>query len=222
MESNNEIIRQKLKKTITKENIRLMEINIEYPSIKALPDEKIKERINNFYRRIAESYAAFCERSAERINIREFTSSFSKHMGGTMKYMVSLNSYEYLSIVCECSFYDGYFKRKSRISQTWRLSDGIMLPHTYFLKREGLNHKMLKRKIGDIVTEKIREDVNDFTYTDKSYKKYAYNIDPKNYFLCTNGLAFWFQPGTLAPVSEGFPTFVVPFKKEKSHRDGSS
>ncbi len=222
MEQNSNITTQRIKSTVTKENAKIMEINIEYPSLNKSENDEASKRINSFYLKLAKSYSAFCEKMAERVNTAEFLSSSMHPMGGVMKYVIPFNTSEYISIVCEISFFDGYFKRTSRLSQTWDAVKGIMLPCSYFLKREGLSVKAVKKKVGDIISQKIREERNDFSYTDKSYKKYAYNADPKNYFLCSRGIAFWYGSGTLAPSSEGFPTFVIPCKKEKSHPEGGS
>ncbi len=199
-----------------------MEINIEYPTIKMSSEGNNITYINNFYQKLAESYSSYCEKRANRINISSFITERSRYMGGVLKYIISHNNSDYLSIVCEASFFDGYFKTLSRITQTWRLQDGILLPCTYFIKKEGLTPQKVKKKVGDMITEKIKSNKPEFTYTDTSFKKYAYNVNPNNFFLCSNGLAFWFEPGTLAPHSEGFPTFVIPYKKEESHQEGSS
>jgi hypothetical protein len=72
--------------------------------------------------------------------------------------------------------------------------------------------RKIRKKIGDMISENLKEENHTFSFTEKGVRRYAYSINAENMFLCKNGLAFWFDAGTIAPESEGFPTFVIPKK----------
>lgn len=207
---------EKYRKTLTFENKKVLEINIEYPLFDKDDNNSDFKVINEFYKKLSDNYINYCEailynkikkHYAENDNIRPF--------GEILKFFIPYNSKDFVSVICEITHFDGYFKKAKRVNHTWYYKDKVMLPISYFYKEIGMSHKKIKKYIGDSIMEKIKKGNTDFSYTDKSIKKYAYNVNTNNYYLCKKGVAFWFDTGTIAPESEGFPAFVIPYKEKE-------
>ncbi|MBR3995416.1 MAG: DUF3298 domain-containing protein [Clostridia bacterium] len=210
------IKKERLRKTLTFENIKVLEMNIEYPVFNRNEVDADYKSINDFYKKLSDNYINYCELVLYNRIKKHYTHNDNiKPFGEIMKFFAPHNSKDYVSVICEITHFDGYFKRTTRINQTWQYKDNIMLPANYFYKKIGMSHKKIKKYIGDIIMEKIKNGNADFSYTDKSVRKYAYNVNTNNYYLCKKGVAFWFDTGTIAPESEGFPAFVIPYKEKE-------
>lgn len=207
-----EIITGRIRKTIKNDASPLVEVNIEYPVIRSNYQNDNYNKINDFYSRCSESFYIYCEKKISEKARTKMNSTDFRTFGEIVKFFVPFCDNEYLSVVCDITHFDGYFKKTSRLSQTWRIEDAVILPVYYFLRKEGVTTKIIRRNIGDIIHKSIGNDREEFSYTAQSIKKYACKVNTKNYFLSDRGMAFWFESGTLAPESEGFPTFIIPYK----------
>ena len=205
---------EKIRNTIKKDGRRIMEINIEYPIVQG-NNEKSFDRINKFYSEIAEKYFAYSKKNGNRISESSDEALYnSKAYGEIMKKHIALKTEKYLSVVIEIIHFDGYFSKRMRFSQTWNVEKQIILPLSYFLKMNRETRYSIKRKIYNKIIDEIKKGDSSFSYTTESIKKYAGNVNPNNFFLCENGIAFWYDCGTLAPENEGFPTYIVPYKSK--------
>ena len=213
-----EIKKEKIRKTLNDDLNNIMEINIEYPELHSAENNKSVAQINRFYSGISASFFKYCEKKFRKIKQSNDSGEKTK-TAEIMKYFVPLKNENYLSVVYEITHYDGCFSETHRIAQTWNIKQGLILPVTFFLKSNGLNVRRIKKEVGDIIMQGIKESESDFSYTLKSIKRYAYRVDPENYFLCEKGIAFWFDKGTLAPDTEGFPAFVIPITNKKELSD---
>ncbi len=199
----------KIKKTVTENGVPVLKINIEYPEICGSLS-KSENVYNNFYRTLTENYAKYCEEKLSRRIMRSnLKNPDFRPYGEIMKYYITANNERYISTVCEITHFDGYFSKTQRYSHVWDISKGIILPYEYFLRKNGMTVKKVRSEIAGMIVDRIKNGGGEFSYTENSVKRYAFKCDPNNYFLTENGIAFWFPRGTLAPESEGFPTYVI-------------
>ncbi len=212
---------ERIRKTVRNENgIKILEINIEYPQLS--DNDKKNEftaEFNGFYQKIAENYSKYCEKkilnNLRKPNVNNFD---FKAYGEIMKFYIPYIDEKYISVICDITHFDGYFKKRIRTSQTWSCEKSIILPCEYFLSKASKSVKEVRRDVGNIILEHLKNGTTEkceFSFTAKSVGKYAFKVNVNNYFLSEKGLGFWFECGTLAPESEGFPTFFINFGKEK-------
>ena len=126
-----------------------------------------------------------------------------------MKFYITRHCEKYLSVVTDISHFNGYFTEKTRFSCVWEKDKNRILPYAYFLDIEKISVRDVRKKIKEAIENELKDGAPQFAYTEDNVKKYAGRVSPENYFLTDCGIAFWFTPGTLAPASEGFPTFVI-------------
>lgn len=215
--SDNFINIEKIRKSLHDKDERILEINIEYPQAEASDIPIINEKINGFYKKVAENYVDYCEsKLRKRIIVSRNGNKDFRPYGEIMKCIITYSDSDYLSILFEITHFNGYFKRTSRMNHTWSLKKGIILPVGYFLKKMNKGEKQLRGEIGKKIFESVSGKETDFSYSEKSIAAYAMKADLSHFFLCRNGIAFWFDPGTLAPENEGFPAFVIPFSVKQN------
>lgn len=212
---------QRIRKTVCNENgIKILEINIEYPQLSDINSKKeFAAEFNGFYQRIAENYSKYCEKKILN-NLRKsnVNNSDFKAYGEIMKFYIPYSDEKYISVICDITHFDGYFKKRIRTSQTWSCEKNIILPCEYFLSKASKSVKEVQRNVGNIILEYLKNTATEkceFSFTSKSVAKYAFKANVNNYFLSEKGLGFWFECGTLAPESEGFPTFFINIGKDK-------
>ncbi len=222
MSSIYEISTEKIRNTIKKDNIRIMEINIEYPVIENKENSAIIDKINRFYNNLSERFSGYCEKVSSAAWDSSINDNKFRPMGESMKFHVSYSDNQYISFVIDIIHFDGYFKSTKRLCQTWDIKDGVILPLRHFMKINGDTKKSIKEKVKSLIFESVAESCNNFSYTKASLEKYAGKINFNNYFLCTNGIAIWYDCNTLAPESEGYPTFIIPYKTNQSRPKDSS
>lgn len=199
----------RIRKSISEKECTVLEINLEYPEI--TPDNTdFSNTFNSFYNSIAKNYLEFCEKKIIKKICRNKTANTSgKAFGEIMKFFITRNCDKYLSVVTEISHFNGYFTEKTRFSCVWEKTSSRIMPYSYFLDMEGLNVRDIRKKVRDAIMSELESGSLQFGYTEDNIKRYASRVSPENYFLTESGIAFWFPPGTLAPKSEGFPTFVI-------------
>ncbi|MBR5309285.1 MAG: hypothetical protein IKU43_10955 [Clostridia bacterium] len=199
----------KIRKSIDVNGKRAIEINLEYPQIKTT--EKAESTFNDFYSSLVRNYMSFCEKKLIKTAEARMRSDDSfRPFGEIMKCIVSYEDNFCISVILDITHYDGYFRKMRRISQVWSKKDGIILPSKYLIKKYNLTPRKIRKRIGDMISENLKNEGHTFSFTEKGVRRYAYGIKPDNMFLCKKGLAFWFEAGTVAPESEGFPTFIIP------------
>lgn len=203
----------KVRRSITSDGITSVEVNIDYPYLINYSDD---DPINKFYFTISQNFLKYCEDVSGKINQDYIESSDFKKMGGVLKFYTSYLSDDYVSFVFDSIWFDGFFKSLRRFSQTWCLKSKRILPVKFFLNEYGYSRRDVKVLIGNIISENIKKNVCDFSYNKKNVKKYLYHVNPDNFFLCRNGIAFWFEPGTIVPENEGIPTYIIPIKNKSS------
>ncbi len=203
------INKKTIKKTIFEGNIPILKINIEYPEIDCdlLKGEKI---YNDFYKRLTTNFQRYCEEKlSKQIARSSIRNENFRPFGEIMKYYITANGDNYISTLIEITHFDGYFKETLRYGHVWDIKNGVLLPYEYFFRKMKTNVKSVRREIAKIIYERIKEGGAEFNYTENRVKRYAGKVDPNNFFLVDGGIAFWFPVGTIAPESEGFPTYVV-------------
>lgn len=203
------ITNKKIKKNINYGDLIILKINIEYPQISE-PQTKQEKAINSFYQALSNNYANYCEnKQSKKITKYVINNNDFRPYGEIFKYFITLNNDRYFSVLTEITHFDGYFSKTQRYSHVWDIQKGIMLPCEYFLTKLKKNVKTVRYEIAQMILERVKNGAGEFSYTEKRIKKYAFNCNPYNYFLTENGIAFWFEKGTIAPESEGYPTFVI-------------
>lgn len=222
--SNLKIHMEKIRKGIDITGKRALEINIEYPQIENDDCKVTLERINAFYGKMAENYSGYCENVLTRNIDKSFSDTENRNpFGEVMKCFVPYHDDIYISVLLEITHFNGYFKNTKRVCHTWDYINGTLLDKGYFLKKANKSKRNIKKLVGDMIISSIQNGNADFSYTENNLKRYAYRVNPNNFFLCKKGIAFWFDIGTIAPESEGFPTFVVPVNiKENELSENSS
>ena len=208
------IQKQKISESLTDDNGRtILRVNVEYPQgdFPSLAKRKRSETFNGFYEAVASEYAAFCKNKRKKNALSAFVRDPDrKPFGEIMKTYVTFDSEHCVSIVTEITHFDGYFSKTARFSHVWDAETQLVLPVSYVCDRLGLRASDIRKKVGDLVMRSVEQGNADFTFSEKRLRRFAYRVDPSQYFLTPRGLAFWFRPGTLADESFGFPAFVLP------------
>lgn len=97
--------------------------------------------------------------------------------------------------------------RLTRWGDTWDLRTGWLVPPAAFFpphwKRE-----VLALAIKDI---QRREAAGAARYREDWQRQLRRHFNAQNFYLTEDGLAFFYPPGTLAPISEGVTVFTVPW-----------
>lgn len=203
------VISKKIKKNVNSGDRVILKINIEYPQISGA-QTKQEKAINGFYETLASNFAFHCENTeSKRITKICVNNPDFRPYGAVYKYFITRSCDKYLSVVTEIAHFDGYFSKTQRYSHIWDMEKGIMLPCEYFLMHLRKSALSVRREIAGMILEQVKNGSGEFTYTEKRVKKYAFGCRLHNYFLTENGIAFWFEKGTVAPESEGYPTFVI-------------
>ena len=206
---------EKIRKSLKSDNVRILEINIEYPQFLYDSSSEQISKINSFYKKFAENYEKYCEcRLFRKILQSDFKKENFTPYGEIMNNIITYTDEKYISVLTDISHYDGYFIKRERMNHIWSVSKGVILPLNKFLLSPK-SRKRIKNEVGKQIVEQLYNKISNFSLTENSVKKYAFNVNTDNFFLCKNGIGFWFEPGTLAPESEGFPSFVIPYKKEE-------
>lgn len=208
---------QRIRKTVSNENgIKILEINIEYPLLSDINVKKeFTAEFNEFYQKIAENYSKYCEKKVlNNLRKSKISNSDFKAYGEIMKFYIPYIDKNYISVICDITHFDGYFQKRIRTSQTWSCEKNIILPCEFFLSKASKSVKEVQQEVGNIILEHLKNNTtekSEFSFTSKSVGKYAFKANVNNYFLSPKGLGFWFECGTLAPESEGFPTFFINY-----------
>lgn len=215
---------EKIRKSLDIEGRRGLEINIEYPQIDDVKCGNCCKKINAFYFKMAESFCEYCEKTAIKNTEKSIRESESpKPFGEIIKSFIPYHDDVYISVLLEITHFNGYFKSTRRVCHTWDYINGLLIDKRGILKKLSKSGKAVKKQVGDMIMSSVQNGTADFSYTENKLKKYAYRVNLNNFFMCRNGIAFWFDMGTIAPESEGFPTFIVPLcEKEKELSEDSS
>lgn len=205
-----EILTIKNRNSISDEKGTLLEINFEYPNISGRSDA-FTEKFNSFYSNITENYTVYCNKKLipKIKNNRDKQFETFKPFGEIMKFYITLNTEKYVSIVTDINHFNGYFTDCTRFSCVWNTENETVMPYVYFLETAKMKIKDVQKKVYEKIVQEINNGEYQFSYTEEAVKRYAKRINPKNFFLTEHGIAFWFEPGTLAPKNEGFPTYVI-------------
>ncbi len=201
---------RKIRRSLKNEDISLLEINIEYPQLSG--ETEFSAIFNSFYEKIANNYLSWCEETLfRRLMKKQRNDTLFRACGEIMKYFITYSSEKYISVVCDISHFDGYKKETRRFAFVWSCENKIVLPFEYFEKEHCIRRKDVRKRICEIIMQQIKSEKCEFDYSEKSIRRYAGKVNPSNFFLTCNGLAFWFDEGTLANAENGFPTFIYKF-----------
>lgn len=207
---NFKIVGCKIKKSLESEGITILKVNIEYPKI--CEDTEFSSVFNSFYEKIASNYFTFCEGVLfKKLKKKKCTDELFRPYGEIMKYFITFNNDKYISVVCDISHFNGYKKETRRFSFVWSIENKIVLPLEHFEKEYCVKKHDIRKRICEIIMEQIKNECCEFDYSEKSIRRYAGRVNFSNFFLTNNGLAFWFDEGTLAKRENGFPTFIYAF-----------
>ena len=203
---------QEIKESLTKEDRRLVELNIAYPKPKQHYFEaKASDRVGAFYKKIADNFASYARKrlfSQAQQLIKNDEMPFS----AVMKYIPTYENDGLISIVVDVFvFYNeqrSITKRLAHIFQKTKF--GLLTFNDFFSKAE-------KAQIIDIITDEYLSQ-GKLPDTDPQAKEaqpgalVRKHFNEKNFFLTPNGYAFYFDAGTL--MGGTMPqVYIIPYSK---------
>lgn len=180
-------------------------------------DTRTARRIERYYRAMQRSYLAYCEhllfpRSAEAAQAAIRSSMPLPHDSAVLNYQITWNRDGIWSLYIQSrESLDGRRAELLRRGDTWDLLTGYPLALSEFFPRRSAWRKQLR----SFAAQEIRRQEADGTacYQD-GWPRRLRHFNSENFYLCEEGLCFFYPMYALAPPAEGIPVFCLPFAPE--------
>lgn len=201
---------QEIKESLTKEDRRLVELNIAYPKPKAHYFEaKSSDRVSAFYKKIADNFASYArKRLFSQAN--QFIKSDEMPFSAVMKYIPTYENDALISIVIDAFvFYNEQRSITKRLAHIFlKTKFGLLTFNDFFTKEEKVqildfitSEYLAQGKLPDneLQTKEVRPEV--------LIRKH---FNERNLFLTPNGYAFFFDAGTI--MGGTMPqVYIIPY-----------
>ncbi|MCK9478548.1 MAG: DUF3298 and DUF4163 domain-containing protein [Firmicutes bacterium] len=210
------IITQKIEKNFKFENTVVLNIDIEFPSIKLKHGGSIQSRANIDYSNIAKDFYRYAVKTMLPEAIEQYKTSkandfpFNTYQA-VMRYTVTLNENCTLSM-----FFDKYEYTGGAHGTTLRISDNrniqtgkiIKLPDLF--KGQPRWRGIVLASITEQATQNLEE--NPGIYFDNYKQLIVENFNPQSFNLTSNSLEIYYQQYEIAPYSTGIVVFSLSYK----------
>lgn len=99
----------------------------------------------------------------------------------------------------------------TRRGDTWDLTTGYPVPlAAFFPRRSGWKRKLLAAAEAEI----RRREAAGAARWNETWRRELRRFNPENFYLTSDGLAFFYPMYALAPASAGIPVFTIPYGTE--------
>jgi hypothetical protein len=194
------------------EGIPVLTVSVSVPQPTATQD-RISRRILRYYRQQARSYLKYCQRTLFPLASAEYQAALSVSapftpFHGELRYEITWQDSHFLSLYTQSQEICGSRFLLQRWGDTWDLSCGVPVPLSdFFPSHNHWKHQLLRQ-----ISEEIRsrEAAGLSPYHAHNWRTLRRAFNPQNYYLSHSGLAIFFPMFSIAPASEGIPTFSFP------------
>lgn len=196
----------------TVEEIPVLSARVEVPQPAPAAD-RVARRIRRYYQLQCRSYLRYCEKWLLPQAKAEYRAALASstplpHFQAELRYQVTYQDERFLSLWTQ-SRETGEQTTLTRRGDTWDLAQGYPVPLPSFFPPRS----PWKRQLLELAAEEIRrqERAGVARYREDWPKELRRRLNPQNYYLTGEGVAFFFPMFSLAPAAEGIPTFLLPY-----------
>ena len=195
------------------EGIPVLTVSVCVPQPTDLQD-RTSRRIFRYYRQQAGSYLKYCQRTLFPIAAAEYQAALSVSapftpFRGELCYEITWQDSHFLSLYTQTRDTCGSRFLLQRWGDTWDLTRGLPIPLSDFFPAHSHWKQQLLRQISEEICS--REDTGTAQYYAHNWRALRRAFNSQNYYLTSSGLSLFFPMYSIAPASEGIPTFSFPF-----------
>ena len=179
------------------------------------PEKTAPRRIKRYYQLQCRAFLRYCERwllpQAEAEYRQALASSAPlPSFHAELHYQVTYNEGGLWSLYTQSREFTGSgLPLVTRRGDTWDLATGYPAPLSSFFPKGSA----WRKKLLSLASEEIqrRERAGAGRFHENWRRELRRRFNSQNYYLTSEGLAFFFPMYALGPASEGIPTFLVPY-----------
>ena len=180
------------------------------------PDNRISRRIHRFYQLQGHSYLRYCEhwlapkaaadcRQAlmDSTPLPQYTARLTCH--------ITCNEAGIFSLYTDTQEFTGGPTLMLRRSDTWDLRTGYPLPvSAFFPKQARIRSLLLQTAAAEI---RRQEEAGTAAYAPSWPQTMKRTFNRNHFYITPDAFCFFWQMYAIAPSTEGFPTFSIPFRE---------
>ena len=210
----------KAERTWTVEDLPVLTASISLPAPAEGISSAAARRIRRYYQLQSRSFLRYCERWLLPAAEAEYRAALASsaplpHAHAELEYHVTYQENGLWSLYTQ-SRERGSDGRTllTRRGDTWDLTSGYPVPlSAFFPRRSGWKRKLLAAAEAEI---RRREAAGAAHWNEDWRRELRRRFNPENFYLTSDGLAFFYPMYALAPASVGIPVFTVPYGGEES------
>lgn len=199
--------------------IPVLKATISIPQCISNKPTSAQRRLNRYYRQCSRSFLSYCNRYLYPKAAADFESCSKAGIPficpeATYISTISCAKDQVLSVYTDCAEYFSAAKELIvRYSDTWDLAKGRPISAKECFPR---NTKFKKLCMAAALEHcAVQASTGLCIYLDHLPMRLKRYFNPRNFYLSDTGFHFFYQPYSIAPPSEGFPTFCLPFSEEE-------
>lgn len=180
--------------------------------------DRLTRRIRRYYQTQCRAYLRYCETCLLPQAELEYRAALAVSaplplFRAELTYQITYQDDRFLSLYTQSVETGGRQTLRLRRGDTWDLAAGYPVPLSAFFP----DRSHWKRQLLDLAAEEIQrqERAGTAQYSPHWRKQLRRAFNPKNYYLTSEGMAFFFPMYALAPAAEGIPTFLLPYGRDR-------
>lgn len=176
------------------------------------------KRINRYYQHMNKQIIRYCKKKLLPQVIKSYkvsaeTGDIFNETQILSKAILTYNNNGILSIFTDISENSGFGNITVRFGDVWNLAKGCPVPLSSFFPKSKNYKKLLKKFIIEQVRRLKERDLG--IYFDNVRKNCSKHFSQDNYYITDEGLAIYYPMYTIAPRSEGIPTFIMKWENDE-------
>lgn len=201
----------------TVEGVPVLSASVSVPSPETTAT-RVSRRIRRYYQLQCRSFLRYCERWLLPLAQTEYQTALAAsaplpHFRAELSFCITYQDDRFLSLYTQSRELTLPGQTLvTRRGDTWDLAAGYPVPLSSFFPPRS----PWKRRLLEMAKEEIQrqERAGIARYHEKWPRELRRHWNSQNFYLTTEGLAFFFPMYALAPAAEGIPTFVIPYCRE--------
>lgn len=180
--------------------------------------DRLTRRIRRYYQTQCRAYLRYCEHCLLPQAEQEYRAALASSaplplFRAELTYQITYHDDRFLSLYTQSVETGGSQPLRTRRGDTWDLTAGYPVPlSTFFPDRSRWKRQLLELAAAEILRQ---ERAGIAQYHPHWRKRLRRAFNPKNYYLTSEGMAFFFPMYALAPAAEGIPTFLLPYSGDR-------
>ncbi|MGI6745558.1 MAG: hypothetical protein BWY46_01619 [Firmicutes bacterium ADurb.Bin300] len=206
------ITMRELKRDFYYDDILMISFSSSYPQLRYRRKETEK-RVNSWYLFNVRRFLRYTESVLFRMAVEQYKEAIKndfpfRTFSAVLNYTITYNSDKLLSLYGDRYEYTGGAHGSTkRISDTWNLTKGRLLPLSSFFPLRPNYQEYIINQIIEQANADMQE--NPYIYFDNYQELIKENFNPQNYYLTGEGIVIYFQQYEIAPYATGIPEFTV-------------